>query len=127
MYFLIKFLSEESSLLPHQASVLIIIFLLTLVFTAGSQVVRNQEGKRELNLVITAIFLWGFTFERTLIAAWYRYMIYPEYFHLLPAWRIARHISLLWIELTLYGLVYILLKDKIKEQIRNRVRGWLDG
>ena len=125
MYFLFEYLASEPSLLPHQTWILLLLLVATLVFSAAASGLRDEQGRREASLIITAAFLWSLSFERVMIALWYQFMIYPEHFPLLPIWRLLRHLSLAFIELSLYAGLFALLKARLKRVIKRVVGRWL--
>lgn len=127
MFFLIESLTQTETLIPHQAWVLCLMFIMTLVFSGAAQLVRDGQGKRLANLVITAWFLWALNIDRLFILAGYILTSHPKYSYLMPTWVLLRHLSLLSLEFPVYAMVYILLKDNIKAYLRNRLRGFLDN
>lgn len=126
VYFLTKILLSEKSLTPHQLWVFFLVLILTIVFTLAARHVKKEQGQRDPALVISALFMWGLLFDRFMITIRYEFLLYPEYQEYTAIWVPLRHLSLLSIELSLYALLYVLLRDSVKRWLRNRLKVYLD-
>jgi hypothetical protein len=118
VYLLGYFFFDKAALGPHQVWILSLFFILAVIFSVAALVNRDESGRRDLVLIIVAPFLWGLFSSGSLITLEYEYG-----FKVPPP---IRHLSLIIIEIPLYALVVVLLKDNIRTFLRNRLRWLLD-
>lgn len=118
MYLLADLLFSRQSLGPHQVWILVLIFILALVFSVAALFNRDEQGRRDIVLMIVAPFLWGLFGSGGLITLEYEYGV-----KVAPP---LRHLSLVMVEIPLYALVIVLLKDNIRTFLKNLLRGLLD-
>lgn len=127
MYFLVEILLNEAALGPHQFWLFLIFLLLTLIFALATQYVRDEQGRRDVALVISTLFLAGLLTERFIVLFRYEFFVFPGFQGPAPAWWVlGRHLSMFTVELSLYALLYILLRDSLKKWLRKRLKGYLD-